>query len=63
MHKPEWLRVSEAAQALGVSAACVRVWHRNGILPGRRIPNGRGDRRFLRADVLALAHRGEEDGA
>ena len=43
---------SEVARALGVSVATVRLWHRQGILAGERLPSGH--RRFCSQDVEAL---------
>jgi len=48
----DWLRLSEAAQVLGMSLNTVRRWSDSGSLPCYRSPGGH--RRFRRADVEAL---------
>ncbi|HZL64840.1 MAG TPA: helix-turn-helix domain-containing protein, partial [Thermoleophilia bacterium] len=50
----DWLRLSEAARALGVSLNTVRRWSDSGQLVGYRSPGGH--RRFRRADVDTLIH-------
>ncbi|MGO8685535.1 MAG: diguanylate cyclase [Thermoleophilia bacterium] len=61
--EPRWLRVQEAAELLGVSAATVRRWSAAGKIAGQRTPGGQ--RRFrvsdleqaLRADAPAAGER------
>ncbi len=48
-----WLRVQQAADALGVSATTVRRWADSGRLTSRRTPSGQ--RRFLSDDLMATA--------
>ena len=50
----DWLRLSEAARALGVSLNTVRRWSDSGQLVGYRSPGGH--RRFRRADVDTFIH-------
>ena len=49
---PEWLRVQQAAELLGVSASSLRRWADSGKVASRRTPGGQ--RRFLRDDLAAL---------
>jgi excisionase family DNA binding protein len=53
---PEYLRVSQAAEILGVSVNTVRNWSDRGWLASIRWPNGY--RRFKAQDVLRLRDRG-----
>ena len=48
----DWLRVSDVATLLGVSANTVRRWTNDGVVRCQRSPGGH--RRYRRADVLAL---------
>jgi excisionase family DNA binding protein len=48
----QWLRVSDVATLLGVSANTVRRWTDDGRVRCQRSPGGH--RRYLRSDVLAL---------
>ncbi len=58
----DWLRLGEAARALGVSLTTVRRWSDSGQLASYRSPGGH--RRFRRADVEALIKSaGGEPGA
>jgi excisionase family DNA binding protein len=50
------LSSGDAASLLGVSINTISRWHKSGDLPAYRI-GSRGDRRFKRADVEALAAR------
>ncbi len=53
----EWVRLSAAADLLGVSAATLRRWTDAGVLPACR--GAGGQRRYRRADVEALVARQE----
>ena len=62
--RPQWLRVRQAAELLGVSASTVRRWADSGKVASRRTPGGQ--RRFARADLAALlppARAGARAGA
>ncbi len=48
----DWLRVSDVATLLGVSANTVRRWTDDGVVRCRRSPGGH--RRYLRSEVLTL---------
>ena len=49
---PEWLRVRQASELLGVSASTLRRWADSGKVASRRTPGGQ--RRFSREDLAAL---------
>ena len=62
--RPQWLRVRQAAELLGVSASSLRRWADSGKVASRRTPGGQ--RRFARADLAALlppARAGARAGA
>lgn len=48
----EFLSVGEAAEILEVSAQTLRRWEKSGAITALRTPGGQ--RRFRRADVVAL---------
>ncbi len=52
------LTSTEVARAIGVSPRLVADWLEAGLLPGHRLPpptgRSKGDRRFVRADVIAF---------
>jgi predicted site-specific integrase-resolvase len=52
--RDEWLSVGRAARLIGVHPATLRRWEAAGRLSSRRV-NERGDRRYSRESVLALA--------
>ena len=55
MSNAQLLTASQAARRLGVTAATVRRWLRTGLIPGTRLPSGRGIGAFrIAADDLAL---------
>jgi excisionase family DNA binding protein len=56
VHEPELLDIAQAAALLKVSAASLRRWTNAGRLPCFRV-GGRRERRFRRADLLALLER------
>lgn len=56
MYEPELLDIAQAAALLKVSAASLRRWTNSGRLPCFRV-GGRRERRFRRADLLALLER------
>lgn len=61
----EYLTIREAASVLGVSAATLRNWDRNGKLPATRHPLNRY-RLYLRADLetlLAVTAQGGSNSA
>ncbi len=60
MYEPELLDIAQAAALLKVSAASLRRWTNSGRLQCFRV-GGRRERRFRRADLLALLQR--EGGA
>jgi excisionase family DNA binding protein len=49
---PRFLNVSEAAEFLGVSAASLRKWSDQGLVPVYRTPGGQ--RRYAPADLEAF---------
>jgi diguanylate cyclase (GGDEF)-like protein/excisionase family DNA binding protein len=49
---PQWLRVRQASELLGVSPSTLRRWADSGKLASRRTPGGQ--RRFSRDDLAAL---------
>ena len=57
---PTWLRVADVAATLGVSVNTVRRWTDAGRIAAHRSPGGH--RRYLAADVEALALEGEPGG-
>ena len=56
MYEPELLDIAQAAALLKVSAASLRRWTNTGRLQCFRV-GGRRERRFRRADLLALLQR------
>ena len=54
---PEWLRVQQAAELLGVSASTIRRWADAGKVAARRTPGGQ--RRFSRDDLGPLLPRAD----
>ena len=55
--QPQWLRVQQAADLLGVSATTVRRWADSGRLARHRTPSGQ--RRFLADDLERLLLEGD----
>jgi transcriptional repressor of dcmA and dcmR len=58
-HEPELLDIAQAAAFLHVSQMSLRRWTNSGRLPCFRV-GGRRERRFRRADLLALLERSDE---
>src|SRR5207244_10267933 len=58
-HEPELLDIAQAAAFLHVSPMSLRRWTTSGRLPCFRV-GGRRERRFRRADLLALLERSGE---
>src|SRR5205807_8564105 len=58
-HEPELLDIAQAAAFLHVSQMSLRRWTNSGRLPCFRV-GGRRERRFRRADLLALLERSHE---
>ena len=58
---PTWLRVSDVARLLGVSANTVRRWTDAERIAAHRSPGGH--RRYLAADVMALLPHDGDGGA
>lgn len=56
VYEPDLLDIAQAAALLKVSAASLRRWSNSGRLPSFRV-GGRRERRFRRADLLALLER------
>jgi len=55
-----WLRISEAAEYIGVHFTTLRRWSDAGQIPCLKTPGGR--RRFLRSDLDIFLHRSKEAG-
>lgn len=58
---PEWLRLSEAADYLGVHFTTIRRWSDAGQLPCMKTPGGR--RRFQRSDLDRFLRRSMQTGS
>jgi len=58
MEKDKLLKVSEVASRLQVHPAMVGQYLRNGILPGVRIGNGRGQWRVSETDLANYLRKG-----
>lgn len=58
-NQPQWLTLSEAAQALGVHPSTVRRWSNSSDLPCVRTPGGH--RRFLEEDVRQFLSSRQEN--
>jgi excisionase family DNA binding protein len=58
---PRLLNVGEAAQYLGVSAASLRNWSNQGLVPTYRTPGGQ--RRYAIADLDGFVDSMREPGA
>jgi excisionase family DNA binding protein len=58
---PRLLNVGEAATYLGVSAASLRNWSNQGLVPVYRTPGGQ--RRYVIADLDAFVESMREPGA
>jgi excisionase family DNA binding protein len=56
--KQEWLRLSEAAEYLGVHFTTLRRWSDAGQIPCMKTPGGR--RRFLRSDLDGFLQRSKD---
>ena len=48
------IRIGKAAQLLGVSTMTLRRWADQGKMRSFQVGPGRGERRFLEEDILAL---------
>ena len=56
----EWLRLSEAAEYLGIHFTTLRRWSDAGQIPCMKTPGGR--RRYLKSDLDGFLHRSREGG-